>query len=114
MQQGQSEQAQQYGQSAASINQQQQLRNSAIAEEAQRRGMPLNELNALLTGQQVSMPQMPSFSPAAQGQTPDLLGAAQAQGQYGLGATQLNQNVANQWSQGIQGAAGLGVAAAMF
>lgn len=114
MQQGQSEQAQQYGQSAASINQQQQLRNAGIAEEAQRRGMPLNELNALLTGQQVGMPQMPSFAPATQGQTPDLLGAAQAQGQYGLGATQLNQNVANQWGQLAGAGASLGAAAMMY
>ena len=114
MQQGQSEQAQQYGQQAASINQQQQLRNSAIAEEAQRRGMPLNELNALLTGQQVGMPQMPSFAPATQGQTPDLLGAAQSGGQYGLGATQLNQNAGNQYGQLAGTAASLGMTAMMM
>jgi len=115
MQQGMAQQAQQYGQSAASINQQQQLRNAGIAEEAQRRGMPLNELNALLTGQQVGMPQMPSFAPAGQAQAPDLLGAAQAQGQYGLGATGLNQNIANQWGSAIGSAAQLGgAAAAMF
>lgn len=76
----------------ADIGAQQGLRSAAIAEQAQRRGMPLNELNALLTGQQVSMPQMPSFAPATQGQTPDLLGAAQQQGRYGLDAAQLKSN----------------------
>lgn len=61
------------------------LRNNAIAEEAQRRGMSLNELNALLTGQQVSMPQGMSGAPSSTAnasQTPDLLGAAQAQGNF--------------------------------
>ncbi|KPK73365.1 MAG: hypothetical protein AMJ84_02395 [Acidithiobacillales bacterium SM23_46] len=68
-----------------------QLRQQAIAEEAQRRGMSLNELNALLTGQQVQSPQMPSFAPAGAAQPANLLGAAQAQGNYGLGAAQMNQ-----------------------
>lgn len=55
-------------------------RAQAIAEEMQRRGYSLNELNALLTGQQVSMPQMPSNTPqstAAASQTPNILGATQ-------------------------------------
>jgi len=56
-------------------------RQAAIGEEAQRRGMTLNELNALLTGSQVSMPQMPSFSQATKSETPQLLQAAQMQGQ---------------------------------
>jgi hypothetical protein len=60
------------------------LRQQGIAEEAQRRGMSLNELNALLTGQQVNSPQMPSFMGASAGQAPNLLGAAQMQGDYGL------------------------------
>jgi hypothetical protein len=71
---------------------QQGLRQSAIAEEAQRRGMSLNEMNALLTGQQVNMPQMPQFNAASAGQAPNFLGAAQAQGQYGLNQWQANQN----------------------
>lgn len=98
----------------ADIGAQQGLRSSAIAEQAQRRGMPLNELNALLTGQQVSMPQMPSFAPATQGQTPDLLGAAQAQGNYGLGAAGIKQQQMNDYGSLISSGAGLGVAAMMF
>ena len=58
-------------------NYQNQLRQQAIAEQAQRRGMSLNEMNALLTGQQVSMPQMPSFQAAGRAETPNILGATQ-------------------------------------
>lgn len=64
---------------AAYANQMNTLRQQAIAEEAQRRGMSLNEMNALLTGQQVSMPQMPTFNQAGISQTPQLMQAAQNQ-----------------------------------
>lgn len=90
---------------------QQGLRSAAIGEQAQRRSMPLNELNSLLTGQQVQMPQMPSFAPAGQAQTPDLLGAANAQGQYGLGAAQLKQGQFNDYASLASGGAGLAMAA---
>jgi hypothetical protein len=62
------------------------LRQQAIAEEMQRRGMSLNELNALLSGQQVALPQMPSFVQSGRAETPNLLGAAQAQYDAQLGA----------------------------
>jgi len=51
------------------------MRQQAIAEESLRRAMPLNEMNALLTGQQVGMPQMPSFNTAQRAETPQLLNA---------------------------------------
>lgn len=41
---------------------QNQLRQQQIAEMMQQRGMPLNEVNALLTGAQVGMPSMPNFN----------------------------------------------------
>lgn len=53
-------------------------RQQAIAEEMQRRGYSLNELNALLTGQQVNMPQMPGNTPSAtagQSQATNYMGA---------------------------------------
>ena len=84
------QQAQAYGQDTSSSSFQNTNRQAAIAEEAMRRGMPLNELNALLTAQQVSQPNMPSFNQASAGQAPNLLGAAQAQGQYGLNAAKLD------------------------
>jgi hypothetical protein len=64
---------------AAYANQMNVLRQQAIAEQAQRRGMSLNEMNALLTGQQVSMPNMPSFNQAGISQTPQLMDAAKNQ-----------------------------------
>ena len=72
-------QAQQFGLNQSYANQQNTLRQQAIAEQAQRRGMSLNEMNALMSGQQVQMPTMPTFNPAGISQTPNLLGAAQSQ-----------------------------------
>ena len=79
--------AQQFGLNQQFADQQNRLRQQAIAEQMQRRGMSLNEMNALLSGQQVSMPQMPSFQAAGRAETPNILGATQmgydaALGQY--------------------------------
>jgi hypothetical protein len=56
-----------------------QLRQQQIAEGLQQRGMGLNEMNALLSGQQVQNPQFQNFGQAGVAQTPDLLGAASSQ-----------------------------------
>ena len=53
------------------------LRQSQIAEEMQRRGFSLNEMNALISGQQVGMPTMPGFNTAGRAQGVDYTGAAQ-------------------------------------
>lgn len=91
----------------ADIGAQQSLRQQSIAEEAQRRGMTLNELNALLTGQQVNMPNMPNVAPATKAETPQLLNAAQMQGQYGLDAA----NTGTDWGSLIgSGAMAVGTA----
>lgn len=60
-------------------------RQQAIAEGILQRQIPLNEVNALLTGQQVQSPQMPSFSTATQAQPTQYLSAATAQGNQALG-----------------------------
>jgi hypothetical protein len=52
------------------------MRQQGIAEQQLQRAMPLNEMNALLTGQQVGMPQMPQFNPSQRAETPQLLQAA--------------------------------------
>jgi hypothetical protein len=67
-------------------DQQNRLRQQAIAEQQLARGMPLNEMNALLTGQQVGMPQMPQFQRAGVAETPQLLNAANMQYQSALDA----------------------------
>jgi len=72
-------------------NYQNQLRQQAIAEEAQRRGMSLNEMNALLSGQQVQMPQMPSFVQSGRSETPNILGATQMGYDAQLGAYNAQQ-----------------------
>ena len=82
---------QQFGINQQAAGFQNQLRQQAIAEEAQRRGMSLNEMNALLSGQQVSMPQMPSFMGAQRSETPNLLGATQMGYDAQLGAYNAQQ-----------------------
>lgn len=70
-------QQQQFNQNMQYANMMNQLRQQAIAEQMQRRGMSLNEMNALLTGQQVGMPQMPTFNASGRAETPNILGATQ-------------------------------------
>ena len=71
-----------------------QNRQQQISEMLQRRSQPLNELNALMTGQQVGMPQMPSFNTASRAAAPDLMGAM---GQtYNANMNSYNSNQANQ------------------
>jgi hypothetical protein len=53
---GGSEATRELGMATGAAGFENQLRQQKIAEEMQRRGMSLNELNALLTGQQVQMP----------------------------------------------------------
>jgi len=55
------------------------MRQQQIAEEMQRRGYTLNEINALLTGQQVATPGMPEFNTANRSETPQYMSAAQNQ-----------------------------------
>ena len=104
-------QSQQFGLDNQYVNSQNQVRQQAMAEEAQRRGMSLNEMNALLSGQQVSMPQMPTFTNSGRSETPQLLDAAAMGYDAQLGAVNA-QNAAqgNLLSAGAQ----LGSAAFMF
>jgi len=84
-------QQQQFGQNMQYANMMNQLRQQAIAEQQQRRGMSLNEMNALLTGQQVGMPQMPRFNASGVAETPQLLNAANMQYQAGMDAFNAQQ-----------------------
>jgi hypothetical protein len=68
-----------FGQDLQSAQFGNQNRQQAISEQMMRRNQPLNELNALLTGQQVQSPQMPGFQPAGRAPGADLLGAANSQ-----------------------------------
>jgi hypothetical protein len=102
---------QQYGLNQQYANQQNQMRQQAIAEQMQRRGMSLNEMNALLSGQQVQMPNMPTFNASGQAQAPNIMGAMQNQYDAQLGAYNAQQAGTN----ALLGAgAQLGSAAFMF
>lgn len=111
MQAGNQAMSQQYGLNQQYANQQNQLRQQAIAEQMQRRGMSLNEMNALLSGQQVQMPNMPSFNTAGRAETPNITGALQSQYDAQLGAYNADQAAfGNLLGAGAQ----LGSAAFMF
>ena len=100
-------QGQAFGLNQAYANQQNTLRQQAIAEQAQRRGMSLNEMNALLSGQQVQMPNMPTFNPAGKSETPNLMGAMQNTYQANLDAANAkNAGIGN----ALSGASSLGSA----
>ena len=80
-----------------------QIRQQQMTEAMQKRGFSLNEINALLSGQQVGMPSMPNFSQAGQAGGTDMVGAAAADAS--------NKNASNPWNQFLQGA---GVASGFF
>ncbi len=96
----------QYGQQMNSANYQNQLRQQQIAEDMQRRGYSLNEINAILTGQQVGMPNMPSFNQAQRSEATQYSQAAQQQGQYGLDAYNAQQQATQGMMSGIGSIAG--------
>ncbi len=100
---------QQYGLGQQYSDAMNQLRQQAIAEQAQQRGMSLNEMNALLSGQQVSMPEFPSFAQAGRAETPDLLGAAQAQYSSALDAYNAQQAAAGGLLGGLTNIAGAAI-----
>lgn len=84
-----------------------QGRQQGISELLQQREQPFNEMQSLLGGQQVGMPQMPGFSQAGVAQGPNLMGA----GALGYQGAQ-NQYAANQagmqsMMNGLGGAASL-------
>lgn len=69
-----------------------QTRPQTIQEESAIRQMPLNELNALRTGSQVTVPQFAQTAPTSIA-PPPIFGAAQAQGQYDMNS--YNQEMAS-------------------
>jgi hypothetical protein len=75
---------QDFNQQMASSQYATQQRQQQIAETLQQRGWSLNEINALLSGQQVGMPSMPNFSQAQRSEGYQGLQAAQMTGQAQL------------------------------
>lgn len=103
-----------FGQQQNIANYQNQLRQQQIAEAQQRQLQPLNNINALLTGQQVGMPQMPSFNANQAAQPVNYLGAAQSQGNYNMQQAQMNNASANSQTSGAMQLGGAALGAAMM
>ena len=97
--------AQNFQQNMQSANYANQIRQQQLTEEMQKRGFSLNEINALLSGGQVSTPQMPNFAQAS---------AAQPAPIYQAAADQASVDAAsNPWNSIIGAGANLGSAAIM-
>ena len=77
-----------------------QIRQQQITESMTKRGFSLNEINALLSGQQVGMPSMPNFSQAAAAEAAPLYQAAADQASLANAANPMNALI------GAAGAAG--------
>jgi hypothetical protein len=103
-----------FGQDMTISEYQNKLRQQAISEQMMRRQMSLNEMNALLTGQQVQMPTMPQFNGSAASQPTQYLPAAQMQGQAQLDAFNAQQMGANSFTSGLFGLGGNLGAASIF
>jgi hypothetical protein len=92
---------QQFGLNTQQTNAANTLRQNQLSEEMQRRGFSLNEINALISGQQVAMPNMPGFQGASRAAGTDYMGAAQ--NQYTA-----DQNAANSSNAFLNSIMGLG------
>ena len=96
---------QNFQQQMATANYQNQMRQNQIAEAMQKRGFSLNEINALISGQQVSMPQFGSYNTAGQQQSADYSGAARDQYSASMDAFNAKQQQMANLMQGASGAA---------
>lgn len=85
-------------------------RQQQLTERMGLRNQPLNELNALRTGAQVTNPTFQNAPQQAQTQGADLLGAAGQQYNAALGATNANNAAVAQTNQGIGTAAAMAAA----
>lgn len=94
-----------FGQGMQQANYQNTLRQQQIAETMQQRGFSLNEINAIISGQQVGMPSMPGFQNAQRSEGVQSLSAAQMQGQHDLDAFNAQQQATQGMMQGGMSAA---------
>jgi len=81
------------------------LRQNQISEDLQRRGSSLNELNALVSGQQVGLPKFPGVPNSGVASTPDLLGAANSEYTGDVNAFNAQQQQQQQQQQAAASAA---------
>lgn len=104
---GGSEGQRQLGMEATTADYSNKIRQQQITEEMQKRGFSLNEINALISGQQVGMPGMPQFGQAGTSQAVNAMGAAGMTGQSGLDAYNAQQGQAGQTMATVGTVAGI-------
>jgi len=97
--------SQRFGQQQTAAGFQNTVRQQQIAEEMQRRGFSLNEINAILTGQQVGMPSMPGFNAANRSEGVQALQAAGMQSQDAWNAYNAQQQATQGTLSGLAGGA---------
>jgi hypothetical protein len=100
-------QEQGFNQGITGGNFQNMTRQAQVADDMQQKGFTLNQINSILNGTQVGMPNMPGFSTANSAQPNQALSAAQMTGQQNMDAYNANQQ------QGASTAEGIGSMAAM-
>ena len=83
-----------------------QVRQGQIAEAIQRQQVPLNNMNALLSGQQVRMPDMPNYNTMANVNGADYLNAAKATYQGNVNNANINNAYASNMLEGMFGFGG--------
>lgn len=96
----------QQGMDQTSANFQNTSRQAQLAEMMQKRGMSLNEINAIISGQQVGMPDMPGFNKAGYTAGADYSGAAGQTYQADMDAFNADQAMMNSLMQGAGMAGG--------
>lgn len=97
--------SQRFGQQQTAAGFQNTVRQQQIAEEMQKRGFSLNEINAILTGQQVGMPSMPGFNAANRSEGVQALQAAGMQSQDAWNAYNAQQQATQGTLSGLAGGA---------
>ena len=94
-----------FQQGLANANLGNQATQQQIQQQAYLRSLPLNELNALRTGSQVTNPTFQGYNPTQIGQTP-VFGAAQSQGQANQNLYNQQAGAANSFNSGLMSLAG--------
>lgn len=80
--QGRAEADQMYQQQVGDADYANKIRQQQMTEEMTRRGFTLNEINAIMSGQQVQAPQFENYISAGKATAPDYLGAANAESNF--------------------------------
>lgn len=104
-------QQQNFGQQMQTSNYQNQLRQQQIAEQQMARQMPLNELNAFMSGQQVAAPQFGNFNTSQAAGAVDYSGVAKDQYGAGMDAYNAKQKQSQGMMSGLTSLAGAGIMA---